>query len=97
MLRYQFFLSHGIVFLALWYGALLKHDILVEKVPLPTELSSRAITYAPFILILLLGVYAAASVFVGVLNFSDCPDAAGEIERQIKEAKAALIKKGVKL
>ncbi|XP_014243814.1 dolichol-phosphate mannosyltransferase subunit 3 [Cimex lectularius] len=54
------------------------------------------ILYSPVILVFSLGVYALSSVLWGVLTFNDCPDAAEELQRQIKEAKEDLRKKGLK-
>jgi hypothetical protein len=46
---------------------------------------------------LVLGVYAVLSVAYRVATMADYPDAAEEIDLQVKEAKAALIKMGVKM
>jgi hypothetical protein len=101
LLRYQIFLSQGIVFLALWYAGLQQQDLILEKQQqlfpsVPLNVVSAGITYTPLFAVLLLGLYAAGSIIIGVANFSDCPEAAAEIDVQVKEAKAALLKKGVK-
>mmetsp|Transcript_122772 Transcript_122772/g.354897 ORF Transcript_122772/g.354897 Transcript_122772/m.354897 type:complete len:86 (-) Transcript_122772:224-481(-) len=82
MLRYQLFLSIAAVFLSVWYSALQ-----VSKDPL--------VVYAPIWAILLLGIYAVASIAIGLANFKDFPEAAAEIERQVEEAKAEMKKRGV--
>jgi hypothetical protein len=82
-LRYQLFAIYGITFLALWIS--LKS----------TSIDSILIHYAPLFLIAVLGVYALCSITIGVINLKDCPDAALEVERDVKEAKAAMVKKGI--
>jgi hypothetical protein len=49
----------------------------------------------PFWIILCLGLYAVGSIAYGVANFADCPDAAAEVERHIKEANTEMKKKGI--
>ena len=82
MLRYQVFLSIGIAFLSVWYSALQW---------------SRApwIVYAPVLAIVALGGYALSCITIGLINFKNCPEAALEIERQVEEAKASMVKRGV--
>lgn len=50
----------------------------------------------PIILIGLFGLYAVATVLYRVFTFNDCPEAAEELQRQIKEARIDLIAKGFK-
>jgi len=82
MLRYQVFLSIGVLFLSIWYAVL--------KIS-----SSPLVLYAPLWAIVLLGVYAVVSIGIGLANFKDSPEAAAEIERQVQEAKAAMKKRGI--
>lgn len=82
MLRFQLFLSIGVVFVAVWYSALQVFD-------------SPLVLYAPVWAILLLGVYAVASIGIGLANFKDTPEAAAEIERQVEEARTAMMKRGI--
>ncbi|KAJ6640236.1 Dolichol-phosphate mannosyltransferase subunit 3 [Pseudolycoriella hygida] len=49
---------------------------------------------APVILVLLFGVYAASTVLYRVFTFNDCPEAAEELQRQIKEAREDLMSRG---
>jgi len=49
----------------------------------------------PAILLLVFGIYAAATVLYRVFTFNDCEGAAKELQRQIEEAKAELRIKGV--
>ncbi len=61
-----------------------------------------ATTYPNFVLFWPLGLavmfalYAAFVVIYRTLTFNDCPEAADELQKQIKEAKADLKKKGLK-
>ena len=82
MLRYQLFLSIGIAFLSVWYAAL-------------QWSSAPWISYAPVWAIVALGGYALSCITIGLINFKDCPEAASEIERQVEEAKASMVKRGV--
>ena len=103
--RYQIFLSYGIVILSIWCYALKNKTSLTHCdsccKPLlchfPSQMREPIIDYAPLWVLALLGLYALGSVVVGVLNFSDCPEAAKEVEADIKEAKIALTKMGVKM
>ncbi len=98
LLRYQIFLAYGVALLTVWYAALQNQKKIADAVTFfPANYLKFTITFAPFIGIILLGLYAACSVIYGVWNFADCPEAAAEIERQIEEAKLELKKKGVKL
>lgn len=51
----------------------------------------------PFLLIALFGVVSVAIIAYRVYAFNDCREAAEELQNQIKEAKADLEKKGLKL
>jgi hypothetical protein len=82
MLRYQLFLAIGASFLSVWYSAI---QFSVDPLVL----------YAPVWGILLLGVYAVSNIAIGLVNFKDTPEAAAEIEQQVKEAKAEMTKRGV--
>mmetsp|Transcript_18174 Transcript_18174/g.22890 ORF Transcript_18174/g.22890 Transcript_18174/m.22890 type:complete len:98 (-) Transcript_18174:314-607(-) len=91
-LRYQIFLSYGILVLALWYGAVQNKSSLVDE---GSTLQGYLVDYLPLWILLCLAVYAIGSVVYGVANFADCPQAAREVERHIEEAKAAMKKKGI--
>jgi hypothetical protein len=97
LLRYQIFIAYGVALLSLWYGTIQNKDsilIYVGKVPfssqLPTLVKDTMIDFLPIYFLLGLAIYAAGSVVIGVINFSDCPDAAAEVDRHVKEARAAL-------
>ena len=89
LLRYQIFLVYGVAFLALWQGAKLNVD---ESTNATTTF---IVNYAPIWGILLLGIYAATTIIHNVMTFNDCPGAAEELERQIKEAKAEMKKRKI--
>lgn len=56
-----------------------------------------AILYLPVILIFLFGLYAATVVLYRVFTFNNCEEAAVELQKEIKEAKADLRSKGLVL
>jgi hypothetical protein len=98
LLRYQIFLAYGVAFLTVWYAALQNQKKIVDVITiLPPDYTNILIKFLPFIGIIILGLYAACSVMYGVWKFADCPEAAAEIEIQIKEAKSELKRQGVKL
>lgn len=82
MLRYQLFLAVGVSFLSVWYAALQVSD-------------NPLVLYAPAWAILLLAIYAISSIAIGLVNFRDTPEAATEIEQQVKEAKSEMTKRGI--
>lgn len=91
LLRYQVFLSYGLLFVSLWYYSWIRQ----EEWSLSTGIAQTIIPYAPFLALLLLASYLLTRLIIGVLSFRDCPDAATELEKQIKEAKAAMKKLNV--
>lgn len=97
MLRYQLFLGYGVAFAAVWYAALQRKIEIASSLGTSAPLTSMVVDYAPLCAILVLGVYAVLSVAYRVATMADYPDAAEEIDMQVKEAKAALIKMGVKM
>jgi len=97
LLRYQIFSTYGIALLSLWYGAIQNKDSILnhaDRLPfyskLPALVKETMIDFLPVYFLLGLAIYAAASVVIGVVNFSDCPEAAAEIDRHVKEARAAM-------
>ena len=51
----------------------------------------------PFVGVGLFGLYSVSTIAVRVANFNDCEEAAIELKREIREAKADLKKKGLKM
>mmetsp|Transcript_16322 Transcript_16322/g.24061 ORF Transcript_16322/g.24061 Transcript_16322/m.24061 type:complete len:109 (-) Transcript_16322:249-575(-) len=100
LLRYQQFLAYAFGFLAIWSKAVQNQEEIIDKLPhscCPTnaKLYKLAIDYAPIWAILALGIWAASSVVYGVLLFRSCPEAAMELDGQVKEAKAELSRRGL--
>ena len=108
LLRYQIFLSYGILIIGIWYTAVQNKAVLVNEggetssiisIPvfssLPRFLQEAMIDYLPFWLLLCLAIYAVGSIAYGVVNFRDCPDAALEVERNIEEAKTEMKKREI--
>mmetsp|Transcript_18647 Transcript_18647/g.18886 ORF Transcript_18647/g.18886 Transcript_18647/m.18886 type:complete len:106 (-) Transcript_18647:218-535(-) len=101
MLRYQLFLAYGVAILSTWIALMKNEDMIIEHsatIMGPFVVNSNhvkvVIQFLPFWAIVLLGAYAATSVVIGVLTFKDCPEAALEIEQQVRDAKIELKKKG---
>jgi hypothetical protein len=92
LLRYQVFIAYGAVFLAIWYKALSFRN--EAKVELSKDVD-LLIAYAPVWAVLGLGIYAVSNLIIGVSNMSDCPDAAKEIEQNVKEARKDMKKRGI--
>lgn len=95
LLRYQVFLTYGALFVAVWRAALQQEEQLVETAAPYTTLASLLIRFAPLWGIASLGVYALVTIVYNVLTFEDCPEAAKEIDDQVKEARAELKKRGI--
>jgi Dolichol-phosphate mannosyltransferase subunit 3 (DPM3) len=94
LLRYQLFLCYGLGFGAVWYQALQHLDaVRSTEAEAATPLSpwiNVAVVFAPLWVLVGLGVYAVASIAIGVSNFRDCPEAAIELDKQVQEAKAEM-------
>mmetsp|Transcript_22461 Transcript_22461/g.27080 ORF Transcript_22461/g.27080 Transcript_22461/m.27080 type:complete len:108 (+) Transcript_22461:136-459(+) len=95
LLRYQIFLVYGVVFYAIWHAALSNMESVLEASPLSSNVTTLLIWYAPVWAILALGFYAVVTIIHSVLTFDDCPQAAAEIDTQVREARAALVKRGI--
>jgi len=98
LLRYQIFLTYGVTFLSVWYYGLQHVD---EWSALSSSSSSSpallhlAITYAPVWAVLVLAVFLLTRLILGVLAYQDCPEAATEIEQQIRQARVELKKRKI--
>lgn len=105
LLRYQIFLSYGILILGLWYTALQNKSLLLKNdnndisIPfyssLPYAAQEAIIDFFPLWALICLGLYAVGSIAYGVVNFADCPLAAKEVEKHIAEAKADMKRRGI--
>mmetsp|Transcript_28926 Transcript_28926/g.40557 ORF Transcript_28926/g.40557 Transcript_28926/m.40557 type:complete len:103 (+) Transcript_28926:68-376(+) len=97
LLRYQIFLVHGVLFFSIWHASLSNMDKIVELSPFASNVTTLLVWYAPVLAIGMLGIYALVTILYGVITFEDCPDAVAEIDRQVKEARIELKKRGIKL
>ncbi|WKY04947.1 hypothetical protein Q1695_005729 [Nippostrongylus brasiliensis] len=66
-----------------------------QKIGPDCECFRHAVLYAPVYAVLLLGIYALASVVYGVITFNDCAAARVELLQEIKEAREDLSKRKV--
>ena len=102
LLRYQIFLTYGIALAALWYAYLQNKSSVLSitnafALGIPPSSFKILFDYAPFWCLCALAFYAVLSIGYGVATFENCPDAAEEVDRDVKEAKEELIKMGIKL
>jgi dolichyl-phosphate mannosyltransferase polypeptide 3 len=88
--RYQIVLGYAVAFLSIWYYLLTKRKD-ISEVPAVTFMIERA----PVLAIVFLACYALLWLIVGVATFRDCPEAAAELEHQVKHAKIELRKRGI--
>lgn len=100
LLRYQLFLSAGILFVGLWKASIARltsiQKALSSTFSVDPQITKIIVIYLPIWTVLILGMYALLSVLYKVATFGDCPDAAVELNRQIEEAKQKLSKQGFK-
>lgn len=92
LLRYQLWLTYGAVILAVWQVVLSKREEWSSQVQPSIWL---AVEWLPATAIVMLGLYAFIRLIVGVATFRDCPEAAAELELQVKEAKRELKARGI--
>jgi amino acid transporter len=95
MLRYQVFLSYAFLWAAIWYQALQSEDTIVDKSPLSPEATKLLIQLLPLWILVALAIYALTSILYGLATLGDFPEAAVELEKEIREAKAAMKKRGI--
>ena len=53
------------------------------------------VDFAPLLAIVALRVYALSTILYNVMTFNDCPEAAKEIDENVKEAKAEMKKRKI--
>lgn len=90
MLRYQVFASYAIAFGSIWFAVLQK-----EKDFEVGAWGHLGLVLAPLIALVVLGLYLLLRLVTGVLSFQDCPEAAKELETQIKEARVELSRRKI--
>jgi type VI protein secretion system component VasF len=70
-------------------------EAVVEKSPLSPETTKILIQFLPLWILVSLAIYALATIFYGLATLGDFPEASAELEKEVKEAKAAMKKRGV--
>jgi amino acid transporter len=70
-------------------------DDVVKMSPMSPEATKLLIQFLPLWILLFLVIYALVCILYGLAILGDFPDAAVELENEIKEAKAAMKKRGV--
>jgi Dolichol-phosphate mannosyltransferase subunit 3 (DPM3) len=95
LLRYQLFLTYGAAFLSVWYYSCQPRNLALLQQEPWNFIPPTFISYAPIWSILTLGVVLLSRLLLGVMAYQDCPEAAREIEMQIKEAKQELKKRKI--
>lgn len=93
LLRYQIFSTYGVTFLSVWYYGLQHVDEWSSSSS--SGIVHLVVAYAPLWAILTLAVYLLTRLILGVLAYQDCPEAATEIEQQIRQAKVELKKRKI--
>ena len=94
LLRYQLFLAYAAAFLSAWCYALKALDSNSQLLSSPV--ARVLIRFAPFWAVVGLGLYALTLLVIGVAQFKDRPDAAADLDRDVKAAKQELAKRGIK-
>uniref|UniRef100_A0A1B0GBT4 Dolichol-phosphate mannosyltransferase subunit 3 n=1 Tax=Glossina morsitans morsitans TaxID=37546 RepID=A0A1B0GBT4_GLOMM len=91
MTNLQRWLMYLMLFIVPYFGALFAaiKTLRIEQWLLPLQL-------LPYILIIMFGLYAAGTVLYRTFTLNDCPEAAKELQEQIREARKDLISKGFK-
>lgn len=95
MLRYQIFLCWGALWAAIWYQAMNSEETVVEISPLSPETTKILIQFLPLWILVSLAIYAIATILYGLATLRDFPEASAELEKEVKEAKTAMKKRGV--
>lgn len=90
-LRYQLFMAYAVAFFSAWYYALSFRDVIFYS-----PLLRLWILYAPLWAVVAIGTYALSRLILGVMLCKNRPDAAAELDKDIKEARRELEKKGIK-
>jgi hypothetical protein len=92
LLRYQVVLVYLVGFIAVWYGALQHFHLIPGDMSL---LLKATLLFAP--VPLLVGSYALTLLVIGVSTFEDHPEAAIELDKQVKEVRLELEKRGIRI
>jgi len=90
LLQWLVFLT---VFASVWVAYFLPIEPLKNSDPKVKEF----VFWSPFLFVVAFGLISIAIIFYRVATFNDCKDAAEELKRQIEEARADLLSKGLKI
>ena len=90
LLRFQLFAVYGAAFFSCWYTLLQKKEELGMNAT-----ATFLVDFAPLWAIIAVGLYLLSVLIIGVLSFEDCPQAAKELDEEVKQAKVELKKRGI--
>lgn len=90
MLRYQVVFSYVAAFLGIWMAlcTYLRSYEVASQV-------REVVHILPMYALITFGAYSLGTIGLNLMSVRDCPDAAKELDEQIKEAKKDLMKKGI--
>jgi Dolichol-phosphate mannosyltransferase subunit 3 (DPM3) len=93
LLRYQIFLSYTAALFAFWAIALGSNGGF-DHFQLKTS-TDIVLVFIPVWGLITLGIYLLSLLIYGVMTYRDCPEAARELESEIKEAKTEMKRRGI--
>jgi len=82
-----------VVFASIWVAYFLPIELLKDSDP---EVKSF-VFWSPLIFVVAFGLISVFIIAYRVATFNDCKEAAAELKRQIEEARADLLSKGLKM
>lgn len=92
MIKAVEWIAGAVLFLAFWLSLVTK----IVEIPTDCWCVLHVIYYLPFYAVLTFGTVSAVIVLYRTLTFNDCPEAAKELQEQIKLARTDLKKRGLK-
>ena len=102
LLRYQIFLSYGAIFVSLWIYLIINSSTSTSSNSVDNNNNNKLVLsnntkiwYIPVMGVIMLGSYLLTLLIVGVATYKDCPEAAIEMENEIKEAQLEMKKRKV--
>lgn len=93
MIKALEWIAGGLLFLAFWLS------LVTKKIDVTSDCwcLQHVIFYLPLYAVIVFGAVSAIIVLYRTLTFTDCPEAAKELQEQIKAARIDLKKRGLKL
>jgi len=82
-----------VVFASIWVAYFLPIELLKDADPYVAEF----VFWSPLIFLVAFGLTSVFIIAYRVFTFNDCQEAAAELKRQIEEARADLLAKGLKM